>query len=288
VLAVLVIYRREPATSPTLVSLCRAFAERDLARRFALLIYDNSPSAAALPDAIPVPFRHIHDPANGGLFAAYTAALALAEEQGREWLLLLDQDTSLTSAYLRTLLLALRDARSDPRCAALAPKLLSGNRIVSPARILWGGRLSPVDEALTGMAPWEAMALNSATLLRVSAIRQVGGFHPGFWLDYLDYWLFNRLYRAGYSLYVLDATLHHELSVTSITDMPIARYDNVLLAEGEFYRSCKSKAENALYPLRLALRAARMLMKRDGRRFFFLTLRHLAAHLRKCRPGRRR
>lgn len=262
------------------MSLRQALAESDLATRFTLLIYDNSPSPSALPQPMPTPCRYIHDPGNGGLVAAYDAALRIAEEQGNEWLLLLDHDTAVTAAYLEALFSGLREVEANPRCAALAPKLLCKNAILSPARILWGGRLSPVAENMTGIAPWEAMALNSGTLLRVPAIRALGGFDTRFWLDYLDHWLFNRLYRAGYSLYVLDAVLAHELSVTSMGDMSVSRYKNVLSAEGEFYRTCKSRAENRFYCLRLIVRAARMLLQRRGRAFFALTLRHLVSRLR--------
>lgn len=275
VLAVLVLYQVEAPRSRTFVSLCRALAQSDLWSRFTLLIYDNSP----LPQDVPAPCSYIHDPGNGGLLAAYQAALRLAEKQGDEWLLLLDQDTELTGAYLQALFHGLREAEMNPRCAALAPKLVCKNAIISPARILWGGRLSPVGKDMSGIAPWEAMALNSGTLLRVSALRALGGFDPRFWLDYLDHWLFHRLYRAGYSLFVLDAVVPHELSVRSMRDMPVARYKNVLAAEGEFYGVCKTPGENGFYCIRLMLRAARMLL--HGRaELCALTLRHLGAHVR--------
>lgn len=277
----MVVLYQVPATrSRALMSLCQAFAEPNVATRFTLLIYDNSPNPSALPEAIPAPFRYIHDPGNGGLVAAYDAALRLAEQQGNEWLLLLDQDTLVNGDYLKALFSALRETEMNPRCAALAPKLVCKNTIISPARILWGGRLSPVGKKMTGIAPWEAMALNSGTVLRVSAIRAVGGFDPRFWLDYLDHWLFNRLYRAGYSLYVLDAALSHELSVRSMEEMSIGRYKNVLAAEGEFYGACKSAAENRFCRLRLILRAAKMLLNGRGK-LFLVTLRHLVAHARR-------
>ena len=127
------------------------------------------------------------------------------------------------------------------------PKLLSKNSIISPARVLFGGRFLPVDETFIGFPAREIMALNSGTLLRISAIREVGGFNPTFWLDYLDHWLFNRLYRSDFMVYVLDAVLSHELSVKSFGNMPVARYKNILVAEGEFYKCCKSQAENLAY-----------------------------------------
>lgn len=280
ILAVLVLYQVETSSSLTLVSFLRALSESGLASQFRLLIYDNSPSQSAVPDTMPMPFSYIHNPANGGLVGAYNTALQMAEKGGDEWLLLLDQDTVIDAGYLKTLWRSLRELAANRRCAALAPKLLSENRIISPARVLWGGRLSPVDKTLSGIAPWEIVALNSGTLLRVSAVREMGGFNPAFWLDYLDHWLFNRLHHAGYLVYVLDAGLPHELSVRSMDNMPIARYKNILLAEGQFYQCCKSPTENLIYDFRLLVRALKMFVVPGRGRLFLPTLAHLARLLR--------
>jgi GT2 family glycosyltransferase len=280
ILVVLVLYQIEASRSLTLVSFFQALNASGLASQFRLLIYDNSPSQSAVPDTPPIPFSCIHDPANGGLVAAYNAALNMAEKEGNEWLLLLDQDTVIDPDYLTTLWRSLRELAGNRRCAALAPKLVAENKIISPARVLWGGRLSPVDKTLGGIAPWEIVALNSGTLLRISAVREMGGFNPEFWLDYLDHWLFNRLHRAGYLVHVLDAELPHELSVRSMGSMPVARYKNILLAESQFYRCCKSPIENLIYDFRLLMRAIKMFVLPGRRRLFSPTLATLVRHLR--------
>ena len=281
ILVVLVLYQREISCSLSLTSFSRALEESGLTSQFRLLVYDNSPFQSVLPDKIPMPFSCIHDPANGGLFRAYSTAMQLAEKEGYEWLLLLDQDTVLNEGYLKTLWFNLPEASKNLRCAALVPKLLSQNSIISPARVLFGGRFLPVDKTFIGFPPWEVTAFNSGTLLRISAIREVGGFNPRFWLDYLDHWLFNRLYRSDFMVYVLDAVLPHELSVQSIRNMSVARYKNILVAEGEFYKCCKSQAENLAYRFRLAVRALKMFVIPNRRYLFLPTLGHLARHIRK-------
>lgn len=279
VLAVLVLYQAEPNNGHTLPSFCRALNESGLAHRFRLLIYDNSPHQSTMPSEISVPFSYIHDPRNGGLSRAYNTAMEVAEEAGSEWLLLLDQDTLVDANFLRTLSIHLPKAAENRQCAALAPKLLSKSKIISPARVLWGGWVLPVDESSSGFYSREMIALNSGTLLRIATIREIGGFNPVFWLDYLDHWLFNRLYRAGYFIYVLDVALPHDLSLGNIRGVSTARYKNILLAEGEFYRCCKSPVENKVYYLRLAMRAIRRLARPGERRLFLPTLKHLAKHM---------
>ncbi len=280
ILAVLVLYQVGTSSSLTLVSFLRALGESGLASQFRLLIYENSPTQSAVPDAMPMPFSYIHDPANGGLAGAYSAALRLAEKEGNEWLLLLDQDTVIDASYLKELWCSLFELASNRRCAALVPKLRAGHETISPTKVLWGGRLLPVDERLIGIAPWEVVALNSGTLLRVSAVRELGGFNPEFWLDYLDHWIFNRLHRAGFFVYVLDAGLQHELSVRNMAAMPVARYENILFAEGRFYRCCKSPTENLIYGFRLLVRAIKIFVLPGRRRLLLPTLVHLARHLR--------
>lgn len=283
VLVVLVSYQLEASSSPALISFLQALGETGLASQFRLLIYDNSPFPSPVPDSMPLPSSYIHDPANGGLTGAYNTALRLAEKEGHEWLLLLDQDTVINASYLKEIWRRLFELAHNRQCVALAPRLLAENEIISPLRVLWGGRWLPVDKTLSGIAPWEIVALNSGALLRVSAVRELGGFNPEFWLDYLDHWIFNRLHHAGYLVYVMDAELQHNLSVRNMADMPLARYKNILLAEGRFYQCCKSPLENLVYGLKIPLRAIKMLVLPGRRRFFLPVLAYLARHLRlKC------
>ena len=272
ILVVLVLYKKEASQSISLVSFLQALRETGLASQFRLLVYDNSPVPSVLPDRISIPVSSIHDPANGGLFRAYTAALGRAETEGSEWLLLLDQDTVIDASYLRTLWRHLPEAAENPRCAAIVPKLLSGSLVISPARVFWGGRLQPVEKKFAGIPPWDIMALNSGSLLRVSAIVAMGGFNPKFWLDYLDHWIFSQLYREGYFVDVLDVALPHELSVRSMGSMSVSRYHNILAAEREFYACCRSRSENISFHVWLLFRAVKMLVSSDTRKLFLPVL----------------
>jgi GT2 family glycosyltransferase len=281
ILVALVLYQKETSSgiSLSLGSFLRGLEESGLSSKFRLFVYDNSPLPSPLPESIPIPLTSVHDPANGGLVRAYSAALQQAEKEGHEWLLLLDQDTVLDAAYLEAVQLGLQEVAANPRCAALVPKLQSGNKIISPARVLRGGRVLSVEQQFTGIPPWELVALNSGTVLRVSAVRALGGFNPIFWLDYLDHWLFNRLFYSGYSVYVLDAALSHALSVRSMASMPVGRYRNILAAEAAFYKCCKSQSENWIYRFRLLARALKNLLLPDRRKFFLPTLGCLAGQI---------
>jgi len=279
VLAVLVLYKSTPLTSQTFRTLCISLRETDLACRVKLLIYDNSPAPSFPPEDIPTEHSYVHDPQNRGLAAAYNAALDLAFKEGRDWLLLFDQDTTVTPSYLTLADRILREISEEHRIAAIVPKLESGGGIVSPSRVLWAGFLAPIRRSFSGVAPFQATALNSGTLIRVSAVRHIGGFNTHFWLDYLDHWMFDQLYRAGYSVYVMDIVIQHVLSVRNFATMTEVRYRNILRAESAYHRTCRSPIEQKVYVLRLLVRALKILLQARGLPFFRATMSHIVALL---------
>lgn len=287
ILAVVVLYQMTACRSPTLLSFCRALDESGLASQFSLLIYDNSPSRQAVPGSFPVAIQYLHDPANGGVAAAYNAALQMAEKNGVEWLLLLDQDTEISADYLKTLWRRLLETAAERRFAAWVPKILSRNEIVSPARVLWAGGTTPLDKALCGEALGEIAAINSGALLRVSALHEIGGFNRDLRLDFLDIWVFNRLHRAGYRVYVLESVLQHELSFSHMASVPLNRYKNFLYAEALFYQCCKSPLQNLFYCcFRLPMRLVKTLVVPSRRRLFLSVLTHLTRHIRQSVVGK--
>ena len=270
IVSVLVLYRLAPAASETLRTLLSALAVHpELAPQLTLLIYDNSPAAQPVP---PLPVEHVYhsDPANPGLAAAYNAGLQLAAEQGAPWLMLLDQDTALTPEYLAQAFTLTRTAGAD--VAALVPRLSQAGHIHSPHRL---PHLShrPLPDGLTGTVAEEISAFNSAALVRVSAVQAIGGFPTEFPLDFLDHALFARLQHAGERLYILPATLRHDLSTTRLGgDASLARYRKVLEAERRFYAQ-PGVSGHAWYRLRRLKQTAGHLVKVADKRFAWWDLR---------------
>src|ERR1700722_5969528 len=134
ILAVVVLYNCELSRSHSLSSLIELLnANPELARRFSLIVYDNSPQAQSPVSGADFPTHYVHDPTNGGLASAYNFALARAEAEAREWLLLLDQDTTLTRDFLFELIETSSALQTTPEAAAIGPKLVVGGGIHSPA-----------------------------------------------------------------------------------------------------------------------------------------------------------
>jgi GT2 family glycosyltransferase len=286
ILAVVVLYNKRPAQSATLRGLDRAFSQDPkLLGEYRELLWDNSPRPLAV-GSIPFLFEHRHSPRNEGVSGAYNAAASLAEAADAAWLLLLDQDTSVTPEFLQAMAAHARRLAAQDNVAAAVPFLVAGDFPLSPRRVRFG-RYSPVDSDFSGVSQDEIFAANSGTLLRVAALRAVGGYSSDFWLDFSDIELFHRLHRSGYRLYVTgDARLQHDIALMDYdARMTPERYRNFLAAEGAFYDLHKSLPERLLYSARLLVRAVRQRGLRNPE-FARLARRTLRSRLFRTRKSR--
>ena len=224
---VVVIYRKTLLASETLRSMEDVFrGSAELARHFSVLLYDNSPQSQVF-ERLSVEHTYIHDPSNGGLLAAYSSGLRVAEQSGREWLLVLDQDTLVHAGYFRALVEAVH-ANPLGKIGAIVPKLVRNGEVLSPKR----QPFSLFEPSKNGRRNESLMVFNSGACFRVEAIEAIGGFPREFWLDFLDHMVFHRLQKSGWRIEVLQAELEHQLSLKNISvDMSFERYVNFLNAE---------------------------------------------------------
>ncbi len=252
--AVVVLYKSTVNSSATLQSMGGILAAHPAFRqRMDLLVYDNSPEPQPADDleCFSERVEYRHDPKNGGLATAYGYALERAEGAGLAWLLLLDQDTTLTAELFAELFSAI-DAGPPPQVCAIVPKQVRDGVALSP-RLVRGGRDLPVN---TGLATERLTVYNSAACVRVEALRAIGGFPPEFPLDYLDHIVFHRLQAGGGRLQVLPVSIEHQLSVKNLAaEMSLERYKRLLRAEWVFIREVKPKGGVPVQRIRLIQRA---------------------------------
>lgn len=255
ILAILVLYNRDLSQSQSASSLLRILNESpELAKHFSLVLYDNSPQPQKPDIAASYPICYIHDPYNGGLASAYNFALQRAESEEREWLLLLDQDTSLTLEFVHELVQVTGSLHARSEVAAIVPKLRVNGKIDSPAADLFDQmrrQFLRSEQAITqeteGIKKQSLCSYNSGSTLRVAALRSIGGFPVEFWLDFLDHAVFHALFSNGFLVYVLRSTLEHDSSYSDIGSLPIWRLRNIILARTLYVQRSGSFIDRVLY-----------------------------------------
>lgn len=241
---------------------CMDRTQRSLPQVRRLLVYDNSREAIGRPTTNSDRVDYFHAVSNGGTRAAYLYALALAKRLGLTWLILLDHDTTLTPEYLREVNERLAGT-SDPALGLLFPRVVGGGDVLSPAVISRWGTITPFDPIVAPPGRRAITALASGSVIRVDAMSAVGAIPTPLWLDYLDHWLFREVQGLGYRAELMNATIHHELSIMERTPPEPTRLLNMLKAERLFVARLGFGAR-AVYPVRIALRAAKILPQ-DGR-----------------------
>jgi GT2 family glycosyltransferase len=263
ILAVVALYQQSPEESPAVSSFLRILEDNpDMGGRFSLLAYDNSPHSHEVPAGFPI--EYVHDPANAGLAAAYNYALSRAEQTTSEWLLLLDQDTTLTRDFFGELLSSTDALQPQDNVAAIVPKLMAQGIVRSPAEPFIEYMRHQFSRSIkilaqeVGVQRNPVSAYNSGATLRVPILRSIGGFPQEFWLDYLDHAVFHALCARGYRVYVLGAVLQHDLAETDLNGRPIWRFRNVLKAQSSFVKRAGNWSDRLLYRLWL-LRTLRRL-----------------------------
>lgn len=233
--AVLVLYKTKPSVSKSFLTLSAAVKAVDGRMRVSLLVYDNSPTALSSEDRCidGLPFDYRHDSSNGGLVRAYNSALSTAQESGREWLLLLDQDTELPATYFETFLRAY--PWLDDRIACVLPRVHINGKFAEPkySGFFHASRFI-FDAEKTGPVAEEISSINSASFVNVPYLIRRGGYPSNYWLDAVDFWFFAEAYRSGMKTWLLDTHIDHDLSTSNLSGVPIERWRSIVASATAF------------------------------------------------------
>lgn len=229
------------------------------------LLIDHSSVAQKLSADLPI--TYIHRPENAGLAQAYNIALERMGEA--QWLILLDHDTAITSAYLQEVFQQSQHVPQD--CVALCPQVFEEKRQISPIQA--NQYINRHFQTLTpGLYQQRVMAINSATVFRKSFLLQLGGFNTQFPLDFLDHWLFFEIFQQQKSVYVLESKLQHELSVMHYESMTTKRYRSILQAERNYYQNYETQQLDN-HRKQLLKRTLKQWVKVKNRQIWKMTLR---------------
>jgi GT2 family glycosyltransferase len=274
ILAIVVRYKTPLEQSQTLTSLAEAFASNpDLLKKYGVLLWDNSPVRLDDPQ-LSFPFQYRFLDQNLGVSGAYNHASSYAESIGCAWLLLLDQDTTVTADYLQRMLGHVKKVENDQTIATIVPFVRSHDTLISPRKF---GRLirnHQIPRSVSGIYQEDAYAVNSGTVILVSALRSVGGYSEVFWLDLSDAYIFQALYRHGKRMYIAgDIELAHSVaSMDFDRHMTPERYRSFLAAENLYLALYRSRPVNLAQTIWLMARAGRQYRRYKNKEFARITL----------------
>ncbi len=279
-LAVVVLYKMKPAQSACFATLQKAFSclghgQADIK----ILLYDNTPKGQD-PGFLPDDVIYKANADNGGVSVAYNYALELAQHDGYDWLLTLDQDTRLPEDFLCKLYDAAMFIAPMQDVAAVAPKLTSDGRDVSPFTLTKYLRIMRhYPDEFVGIPLKAVDAINSGYLIKVSALNAIGGYDRKLTLDFCDIALGNRLHSKNLRVYVAG-NIHvvHELSVFELMQRADStRYENILRAEEYYYDKYLGRRHGAVLLLRLLFRVLYRLGRAGATRpYFFVAMKYIS------------
>jgi GT2 family glycosyltransferase len=288
ILAVVVLYKRSPESSETIQSLIQVFERNStLSSAVRLLLWDNSP-VPVTHASLPVAFDLKHAGHNVGTSGAYNYALSLAESLGCPWLLLLDQDTTVSEEFLKTMVGYSEQLAPRADIATVVPFIFSHGTLVSPRRLLSFNRVQQIPPTFSGLCKDKAYAVNSATLMRVTALREVGGYSEEFWLDLSDVYVFQALHRIGKFMYIAG-DLHVEHSIASMDfdkEMSAERYRNFMAAESAYIDLFLPPVERCAQLVRLFVRTVRQYRRYENKVFSRIAWQYFLQRLFLSKAGR--
>ena len=278
---VVVVYRIAPEDAPAYRSLIEARKKlRSHEGRVSIVIWDNGPDFRETGD-LPEDVTYLHDPRNPGLAVAYNSALGIAAGQRSEWLITLDHDTVVPPDYLIRLAATSQQYIDRSDIGAIVPQIATGKKRLSPYHFCLDALPKWYPEGYRGVPGGRVFAFNSGAMIRVDALRQIGGYDIRFPVDHSDTVMFYKLHQHGKRVFVDgDVQLEHELSFIEIgRRQSPERYRRALLAESAFWDLHMNWLAGCERTARLLLRLLRHLIREDGvefrrvtRQFLFLRL----------------
>lgn len=173
-------------------------------------IYDNSPEQNQkfhLSDNINVFYEKDYN--NSGISSAYNKAAEYAKSKDMEWLLLLDQDSSIPYDFIEKLEDSINKYKNQ---VLFAPILKHNNLVLSPCKFefMKGSAMKMVSPGITSLK--DISIFNSGILVKTSSFLIVGGYNEKVPLDFSDHSFVHRMKKNISEFVIMPIEINHQLS----------------------------------------------------------------------------
>lgn len=170
---------------------------------------------------------------NRGLPYAYNFFADEASENGKEWLVLLDQDTDLPVDFFEKYI------SINPAIPIHCPLVFSNKSLMSPSYYR-NYRASSMEIPQTDFIPLkDATCINSGLMVNINYFKQVGGYDSALFLDFCDHDFIGRVKKnGGDRLGIIPVELSQQFSAQTHTKrQALARYRLFLQDLKQYYKN---------------------------------------------------
>lgn len=206
--AVIVLYGIKLENSPTFSSLVELASTT--VDPINLMVYDNSPVLQSFTKNFPnLKMVYVSDNSNPGISKAYNIAAQYALEHKKEWILLLDQDSTLPVNFFELIKRSIDENQSQ---VLFAPILQQNGMILSPCKFhfMKGRNFRSLER---GLMPLKNVSIfNSGMVVNLGAFFEVGGYNEKIKLDFSDHCFIHRIKQRYSHFVVTSVVIEHELS----------------------------------------------------------------------------
>jgi len=210
ILAILVVYKELIANTSTYTSLLQSLTHSGL--KLDLFIYDNSPEEfIQVVDLDPCfNVEYIRNTSNPGVSKAYNEGAAYASSKFKEWILILDQDTSFPITSIEQYL---KSKNRYPQMKLFAPTLEASFGILSPGQSFLKHSSPSRAKLVTGLHMFTRKSLlNSGLLINISFFNEIGGYNENIPLDFSDTYFIEKVSKVINQFVLIDLICKHSLS----------------------------------------------------------------------------
>lgn len=181
---------------------------------------------------------YFRDSSNPGIAAAFNHFATVAQSQHIDWIVFLDQDTSLPLDFYEKYFL---QAQKSNSCNLVLPKVYSNSALISPSHYKWY-RTSHIKEPLLEEIELNSItAINSGLMVKRDFFLKNGGYNKNLRIDFCDHEFIERINGKGHYASILDISLQQDFSAeTNDLKKAIFRY-KMYVGDLKAYATNKNK-----------------------------------------------
>lgn len=236
----IVLYNEKISTSDTFLSLIESIKSYNTNNKVNIIVFDNSPNndnnsheIIRYTDNITV--YYFTENVNKGLPYAYNLFASKAKEMNKNWLVLLDQDTTLPTNFYSSYL----DIDSDSSVVLYCSLVFSNNELMSPAYYKnFRSYKMPLPNG-DKLDLKDVSCINSGLMINVNYFLEVGGYNKELFLDFCDHDFIYKL-KANQlkTLGIISCQLVQDFSSNNHTkDQALSRYRLFVRDLKAFYKN---------------------------------------------------